>query len=312
MGLRMTGSQEMPRADLSSEHEERFREANALARRGGSQAPVCGARTRTGAPCFQPPIREGKGRCLRHAGPKAANEHRASQKRDFEAGRISAEVWNRAEARRAANRLGRLWKKDPWVSGSTIDLGPHEGPFQDALGNVDRAGLPPAVLDWLRWRYRRTQIDRQDDTGWHKALRQDLPRRVTAAGPCPAGGLSEAACGRSGASKPRTWTVGGAGGAEAHSRRALPDRPRAPKVQRGKGYGRRGRPRTQPADEDEYADLMGVYRENAAMLKPIMDAIESEQKQLAVLRTLRAVLARPNDVQARQHWLAVVEATLGR
>lgn len=116
-------------------------------------------------------------RCLRHAGPKAAAEHRDAQKRAFETGRISAEVWNRAEARRSANRLSRRWKKDQWVSGSTIDLGAHEGPLQEALGGVDSAGLPPAVLDWLRWRYRRTQIDRQDDTGWHRALRHQ-PRRL--------------------------------------------------------------------------------------------------------------------------------------
>ncbi len=127
----------MSSVGVSFEQEQKFREANALVRRGGPQAKMCGARMRTGAPCAQPPIRAGKGRCLRHAGPKAAIEHRAAQLRAFKTGKISAEEWNRAEARRAANRLGRQWKKDPWVPGSTIDLGAHEGPFQGALDGVD-------------------------------------------------------------------------------------------------------------------------------------------------------------------------------
>ena len=68
------------------------------------------------------------------------------------------------------------------------------------------------------------------------------------------------------ASAPRTWAVSKTA-ATSSSRRALPDAPRAPKIVRGKGYTRPGRPRTQPADENEFDDLMRVYRENTAVLE---------------------------------------------
>ncbi len=251
---------------------------------------------------------------MSHAGPKAARAFRDRQKRAFEAGQISAETWNRAEARRAANRLGDQWKKNPWLPGNTIDLGRHERRFQDALGAVDVDALPPAVLDWLRWRYRRMQIDRQDAKSWLKALRQDLPQRVADARPRPETPETPQAPLQIPTIAPRTWTPdadSGRGEGEncrGGSRRALPDRPRAPKVQRGKGYGRRGRPQTQPADAVEFADLMRVYRENVGVLEPIMAALPGEEKQLAVLRALRNMLTRPDDVAARHRWLAFVGA----
>ncbi|WP_109312795.1 hypothetical protein [Ruegeria sp. AU67] len=226
------------------------------------------------------------------------------QKRRFETGSVSAEEWNRAEARRAANRLGDQWKKNPWLPGSTIDLGEHEYAFRDALGDLDAATLPPAAVDWLRWRYRRTQIDRQDGAAWHKALAQDMPRRVADAGPRPsdAGGRDSKPD-----TKPRTWHVDASERGSA-SKRTLPDKPKAPKARRGKGFGRAGRPRTQPASEDELAVLAQVYRENAGLLEPIMAGITDQAKQLAVLRTLRDYLARPTDAEVCKRWLALVAA----
>ncbi|NIZ62992.1 hypothetical protein DL239_18665 [Sedimentitalea sp. CY04] len=164
--------------------------------------------------------------------------------------------------------------------------------------------LPPAVVDWLRWRYRRTQIDRPNSASWYKALTQDLQRRIELAGPRPTGtDYSE----HKFASAPRTWAVSETG-TTSSSRRELPDTPRAPKIVRGKGYTRPGRPRTQPADENEFDDLMRVYRQNTAVLEQIMSAARGEAKQLAVLRTLRDYLARPADVEACKRWLELVEA----
>ena len=154
----------------------------------------------------------------------------------------------------------------------------------------------------MRWRYRRTQIDRQDGGGWYKALTQELPRRVADAGPRPNdvpvhGSNPEIAA--------REWGVDQTP-SKAASKRALTDKPRAPKSLRGKGYGHPGRPRTQPAGPDEFEGLMRVYRENAAVLQPIMEAVQGEAKQLAVLRTLRDFLARPTDTQACKRWLVLV------
>jgi hypothetical protein len=289
---------------VSPDHLVRFRHNGVHHERGSLGTAICGARLRTGAPCPNPPIREGKGRCLSHAGPKAARAFRERQKRAVEAGSISAEEWNRAEARRAANRQGDQWKKNPWLHGSTIDLGGHEVAFRDAMGARDVDALPPAVADWLRWRYRRTQIDRQGGGAWLQALRMDLPRRVADAGPRPVeapGREPMPGC------QPRTW-VADADAAGGASRRALPDRPCAPKVRRGKGYARPGRPRAQPADAEEFEGLMRVYREHAGVLEPIMAAAQGEARQLAVLRTLPDYLARPGDVGACQRWLALVGA----
>jgi hypothetical protein len=52
---------------------------------------------------------------------------------------------------------------------------------------------------------------------------------------------------------------------------------------------------------------MQLYREHVSVLEPIMAKMRDEQSQLAVLRTLRDMLARPADVGARQRWMALVE-----
>ena len=113
----------------SPAHAERFFEAATLYRRGSPQAPVCGARLRSGAACQNPPIREGKGRCLSHAGPHAARAFRERQKRRFEAGSISAAEWNRAEARRAAllDEAALEEHKDRVVAGSDCGFGTFAG-----------------------------------------------------------------------------------------------------------------------------------------------------------------------------------------
>ncbi|MEY8119439.1 MULTISPECIES: hypothetical protein [unclassified Falsihalocynthiibacter] len=287
----------------SPEHEAAFRESSLPYRRGNPHAQICGARLRTGAACPNPPLREGAGRCLSHAGPKAANEHHERLHQGFMSGRVSAETWNRAEARRAKNRLGDQWKKNSWLPGTTIDLGGHEDAFRAAIGGTDIDALPPAVVDWLRWRYRRTQIDARNDGAWHKALTQGLPKRVAKAGLRPTD-MSKYLKAQGAA--PRTWIADSEDDHAAYSKRNMPDKPRAPKVKRGKGYARRGRPRTQPAADDEYGELMEVYRVHRDVLAPIMEVTLGEARQLAVLRSLRDYMARPQDANAVQQWIDIV------
>jgi len=287
-------------------HEALFRERARLTARGGEFAPTCGARTRTGGACPNPPIREGKGRCLNHAGPKAANEHHERLWREFRSGKLSPADWHRREAKRAANRLHDNWKKDPWLPGRTIDLGPAEGDMTDALRDfgVDVAGLAPAVADWLRWRYRRTQIDRTDAGAWVRAVRAELPKRVDKAGVRPFASESATEGPQGGAQRP-AWKVGPARGG-LPSKRGVPDQPKAPKVIRGKGYGRRGRPRTQPAGDRELAGLMELYRQNQAAVGPMLDRCATEGDKLALLRALRDYLADPNEARAQERWLSMV------
>lgn len=169
----------------------------------------------------------------------------------------------------------------------------------------DIRGLAPAVADWLRWQFRRRQMDRVDNEKWERVLRDDLPRRVEAAGPPPAGDQDmapgEAATPAGGA----LWAPGDAAGG-VWSRRQRPDLPRASRKVRGKGYGRPGRPRTYAADEDETADLLAVYRENQSVAAPMLDRCRTPGEQLALLRALRDVARNPNDPAARDRWKATV------
>ncbi len=117
----------------TEEHEQNFRVANQRVRRGGANAEICGARTRTGSVCQMAPLK-GSRRCLRHAGPKAANEYRERQKEQFLSGRLSWTDWTRAEAKRAANRLREKWKRD---RGSRV--------VQSTLANMSRRSSKGAV-----------------------------------------------------------------------------------------------------------------------------------------------------------------------
>ncbi|PRY94343.1 hypothetical protein CLV74_101482 [Donghicola tyrosinivorans] len=288
----------------SQEHEQSFKSASELVRRGGAQAPVCGARTRTGAACQQIPIREGKGRCLRHAGPHAARAFRQRQRDDFMAGKVSADAWRRSEARRAVNRLARAWRSNPWLPGSTVDLAGAEQDFRSELScrllNVE--AMPPAVADWLRWRYRRTQIDRQSEALWLRDLLERLPERLAAAGPRPAADVEAAPLGKGAGA---CWTVKDDAG-QGRSSRMRDDVPKAPPVVRIKKHGRRGRPKTQDAGEIELRDLMEIYRENRAVLSPMLGQCAGEAERLAVLRALRDFQADPQESGPRAQWLEYV------
>ncbi|MBO9398233.1 hypothetical protein J7400_16260 [Shimia sp. R9_2] len=285
---------------------EIFQAAAKLFQRGGPLAPACGARTRNGGECANPPIKEGKGRCLSHCGPKAAKAFRERQKRRFEAGQVSAEEWNRAEARRTANRLGHAWKKNPWQPGSTIDLGEHEAMFVEALGGIDVASLAPAVADWLRWRYQRLQIDTRNDAAWMDVRLNKLPARVERAAQ-----YSEAVVGGAGERhRSRAVWQPSRGASGASARRSLPDRPRIPKPTRRGVVALAGRPRVQPVSADEQQELMDLYRDHVSVLRPIMGLTVGEARQWAVLRTLRAHLNAPQDAGAHQRWLALVQATI--
>jgi hypothetical protein len=77
-------------------------------------------------------------------------------------------------------------------------------------------------------------------------------------------------------------------------------------VIRGKGYGRRGRPRTQLADDGELAGLMELYRQNHATVWPMMDRCATDGDKLALLCALRDYLADPNASRAQTRWLSMV------
>lgn len=110
--------------------------------------------------------------------------------------------------------------------GTTIDLGAHEDALRAALAArgvpYDMRTLAPAVADWLRWKFRRYQIDRTDAARWERVLAGDLPRRVKDAGPPPAGYQADALCACEAPAGGAVWTPDNRDG-DAHSKRQRPD-----------------------------------------------------------------------------------------
>ena len=155
----------------SVEHERNFIEGRARRRRGGPDAPMCAAAARTGKPCGQPPL-AGDTRCAFHGG-----QHRGGL------------VLPDQQARQARNRLGVIWRREPWTNGRTIDLAGFEWRFrQDVLAaGIEPTSLAPGVADKARWKWRRFALDRPDPLGWHQFAHVDLPAMIAVAGAAPPG-----------------------------------------------------------------------------------------------------------------------------
>lgn len=280
----------------SKEQEVNFRAANVRHRRGGRDEISCGARTRAGAACGGKPL-VGSNRCLRHAGPHAARAFRARQKRDYHAGRISHVEWTRAEAKRAGNRLRDKWKKNPWLPGSTIDLGEREWAFQHEAGLDVRLPLvPPAVVDFLRWKYRRLQIDRKRDSEWVQVLRDEFPRRVRAAGPAPSFEILGHEQKQS--PNPHLWTVN----RKPFSKREHLDPPKV-NTAKSKSELRRVRVRDH-LGADELGMLLHQYR---LTLLPLLERCNNPDEQMSVLVALAGFIADPANTVAHNHWLNTLQ-----
>ncbi len=280
-----------------AEQERNFREANVRVRRGGPDAPTCGAQTRTGGACRALPLKGSK-RCIRHCGPKAARELRERQKQDYCAGRISHGDWTRAEGKRTVNKLRDTWKKNPWAPGATIDLAEHETTFRVAagLGGSADARLPPAALDFLRWKYRRLQIDRKRDAEWLSVLRGEFTRRVQEAGPAPATPKAEP--------MPRApvplWSDAKAG----LFKRGQLDRPRAARKQKPPRLLRRSSHQDEGLAGDAFAMMIHEHRQ---VLVPLLDRCRSDNERKAVVEALQAIIAAPDDGAARVRWMTTIQ-----
>ncbi|WP_188529367.1 hypothetical protein [Sinisalibacter lacisalsi] len=165
--------------------------------------------------------------------------------------------------------------------------------------------LAPAVADWLRWKFRRYRIDRTDWARWERVLVNDLPCRVEAAGPPPAGCEGPSLGANEAAARGAVWTPEDSAD-DVRSKRHCPDPIKVPPKVRGKGYGRRGRPRTQPADDGELSGLMELYRQNQATVGPMLERCATDGDRLALLRAMRDYLADPNEPRAQARWLSMV------
>lgn len=259
-------------------------------------APSCGARTRNGGNCRHAPL-AGHNRCIRHAGPKAARAFRQRQFNDMQAGRISYAEFARNEAKRAANRLRDQWKKDPWVHGRTIDLGEHEMAFQGELFHWNGSRrLAPAILDFLRWKFRRLQIDRSQNEAWALLLRDELPRRVREAGDPPAGWTEQ-----SEGPAPAPWR---AAGAPVFGKRGRRDMARAK---------REAEPNVLPAPSNLAAFdanvVANIVRDCRDVLTPLLALCATDDERSGLVAALVQYTRAPALRGAREAWLKAV-ATL--
>jgi hypothetical protein len=221
-------------------------------------------------------------------------------------GKLSHEEWVRAEGRRAANRLRDQWKKNPWLPGSTIDLGEREWAFRQESG-LDRRSdpMPPAVLDWLRWRYRRLQIDRERDREWLQVLQRDLPDRLLAAGPAPMDATARQEQER--ATNVLQWTIE----PTAHfSKRSGLDRPCVPKPDKPFSLRGPGRPRKHPRPDlppDQQQEIGLFVYQHRAVLGPMFERCR-EDEQATIIGALRAFVADPSNRGVRDRWMRCVAA----
>ncbi len=286
----------------SDEQKANFRAANVLHRRGGPNEVVCGAQTRTGGQCQQKPL-QGSRRCLRHAGPHAARAFRERQLQDVRRGNITPEEFAAYEARRAANRLRDNWKKNAWLAGRTIDLGEYEWTFQQESGISQRNDpLAPAVLDWLRWKYRRLQIDRKRGAEWVRVLREELPRRIEAAGTPTLEDLALIEQHAASTSTSAYWTADGK--KLPFSKRQNLDQPRAlsaKAVVRVPGP-RKGKRRAEPSDEE----ILALCVKHGATLRGLFEKCRDDKERSAVVAALHDYDSKPDDTKALSRWAETV------
>ncbi|RYE49810.1 MAG: hypothetical protein EOP24_00795 [Hyphomicrobiales bacterium] len=270
------------------QHEARFAEGRAIFRRGGTFAPLCGARTRNNGACRQAPL-AGHRRCLRHAGPKAARAYRQRQFDEMQAGKISYAEFARSEAKRAANRLRDQWKKDPWLHGRTIDLGEHEMAFQGELlhWNGSRS-LAPAILDWLRWKFRRLQIDRAQNEAWALLLRDELPRRVRDAGEPPFGWSEQQSVG------PATWK---AGQAPVSGKRVRRDDRRQKRE-----ADRRALPALSKSENFDPLEVARIVSSAMDVLRPHLALCRTDDERDSLVAALVNYSREPQSTARREEW----------
>jgi hypothetical protein len=170
-----------------------------------------------------------------------------------------------------------------------------------SVSGVARLGtrIAPAVLDWLRWKYRRLQIDRRRDDEWLRVLREDYPRRVRDAGAPPT-------------------QVGGEGG---------PSRPlwvaeRAPTTSKRQRLDARRdvlQPQPRPLQERDVPEqerdsnaLALMVAEHRGTLAPLLDKCRSENEQRTLIVALWDYLAAPTDAGTGVRWRDVVTELMSR
>ncbi len=157
----------------------RVPEWHAAMRAGHAAAPRCTATNRNGQPCQRERMR-GAHKCAAHLKGAARDAIDLARLKRARAALSSSNTRKRSEAERAIQvierrRLHRLWKLDPTLSGTTLELPAHD---------------EQRVLDWLLTTHGVDLHNYRHDTGHHLSARavdrlrwgavMTLGRRITA------------------------------------------------------------------------------------------------------------------------------------
>jgi hypothetical protein len=235
---------------------------------------------------------------MKHCGPHAARAFRDRQLEYMKRGKITPAEFAAHEARRTANRLRENWKKNPWLAGSTIDLGGHEWAFQEETGLAHRREpLPPAVLDWLRWKYRRHQIDGRQDEAWSRVLHQELPVRVRDAGPPSEDDLAALE------QQTATAVLWSVGEPEGFSKRQNLD---PPKMKKPKPTAKLPRVPKTSAGEADPGRMAAVCAEHHVLLNKLFWNCRSEAEKQTVMLALYAYVTEPDNAAHMRRWFDTV------
>jgi hypothetical protein len=270
-------------------HEERFLAARALARPGGEHAKICGARTRTGKVCGKVPLK-GHDRCLAHAGRTAAREFRERQYQAMLRGKLPYAVFAKAEEKRAVNRLRNAWKRDPWANGRTIDLGPHEARFQEALGTPRGTPRRSRPLCWT------------GSAGAFVGCKSTGTMIGSGSRPCGANT-------KPGLTVPVPRPLAGSRWPDRNpsglSRRQVQDRRRAVQDKEAKMPPAKS---VQSLDQDDRAELSQLVTQARDVLAPLFALCLGEDEAMQVAVRFRDTVKYPENSEARRRWLEIQSA----
>jgi hypothetical protein len=280
---------------LSDAHRAAFEAARDEVRYGGRGQVVCGSRLRGGGACKAPPV-SGFSRCIKHGGPPVARAVRNRQLAALARGELDPAAFDRAEARRAANRLQDQWKRNPWLPGQTLNLGTHEAAFVAALGEAGFCvgQLAPMLLDRARWRFRRLLIDRRRPDDWNAFMVGRFTDLVASTARQPG-----EATGSSGLAPAPFQTPSDL---SPYSRRRRLDEERLGHI---KQPAKKTRPAAVPLPDDAVAEVLWRHR---VELAPVVSLCRSDEDRRWVAATFVKVQRSMGDAGAHRDWLDLVIA----
>ena len=176
-------------------------------------APRCSAHAKHGGPCGAMAL-SGEAFCYHHA-PNPVRQARRLRLLQRPASAAQLQRTRRKEARRVQRRI---WAKDRFAPGVTVDLGAKEDAFQADMRafGLSPSGMSPATLDQARWCWLGLIAGRVTVDQLRGRVREHLARDAGGPAPVPkrrrrGSGKSTAPVGAAETAELRAWIAAGGG-----------------------------------------------------------------------------------------------------